>query len=256
MQLLSRALILSIAGATLIVQVSAGTSKRFSGQEWTNHDEVQHLDDDYKRSEFKITRDMEVPALCWRPLWYDEESVQPYFRDRLIVDWSEKGDKSTVYHMAIWQVTGTALDEHVQDAVEFLNIEGNRAMIGINKYANDAVFVYYNEAIANGTNPGGDDPGKSKQDSIDYCRSQEYVGCHAFSLRTDETFHSLVFGLRIGGANIWPEHEGMGKNNGSGLYDRVLGKVQIKLHTNEVDGRAFFKCQGLPDGEAPPPPAR
>ncbi|KAK9895094.1 hypothetical protein P389DRAFT_88551 [Cystobasidium minutum MCA 4210] len=165
----------------------------------------------------------------------------------------------------IWQVTGSAKWGHVPDHLfQVDNIRSPRAMVGINKYANDAIFVYYDGAIENGRNPGNDDWGATKQDSIKSCNALNennekiYKGCKAFELRTNGTFHSLVFAIRPR-TNTWPSGwtgKGKGTPDEPGLYDKIPAKVEIRLHTNEVDGRAFFKCQGLPDGQDHPPPAR
>lgn len=39
---------------------------------------------------WKITRDMPVPAPCWRAPWVDgSKDVVPYYRDRFVLDWSD-----------------------------------------------------------------------------------------------------------------------------------------------------------------------
>lgn len=132
--------------------------------------------------------------------------------------------------------------------MQFGPINGNTAMLSINKYANDAIFVYADEAISNGIGPGKDLPGKEADSSIKDCKSDDYKGCWA---HPDEN-HILSSGelgqIAIG---VYPEGDQKLDKDAPDDFD-----LTIPAYTDQVDGFALFKCAGESEGQDGKPPMR
>lgn len=56
-----------------------------------------------KDRQLNITRDIEVPALCWRSPWQkSDEAVKPYYRDRFMLGFPASGKKIISKHIQPW----------------------------------------------------------------------------------------------------------------------------------------------------------
>lgn len=166
-----------------------------------------------------VTRHMTVPAPCWRPPWLAEsDQTKEYYRDRLMLDWSNRqlseGDKNKTSYIgkpgcsrnccsylihirAVGRISAIYLWVQPADLPVRWNsplITGTKAMIGINKFANDAIFVYFDEALKE--DPGKDDEtGRYAGHSINHCKSRP--GCWPLLMPSSDKISSMGLSVHL-----------------------------------------------------------